>query len=310
MIQKLFNFALALIFIILVILFAYKMTLTPDVVSVPVQDSSAEATKEKSDVANTVARDNIQQVIKDYIMNNPEVIVQSLEGLHNKKLDESTRKTTDYLRENKAQIEEAEFPPILGNPNGDIVIVAFYDYNCSFCKKANDYENEIIASDPGVKVVLRPIPILGGTSTYAAKIAIAVQRVSSNNFLNVHNELMRMKEISEENVKTMLAKYSIDYSLIENEVNSYSVRQIIAKNFDLAKELGIKGTPSYVINGNFAPGLIPTEKFKSIIVQLRASAQETPASVQEHPKEHQEEEAPSAEDKSSNASDTKSVTDK
>ena len=79
-------------------------------------------------------------MIKDYIMNNPEVIVQSLEGFHNKKLDESTRKTTDYLQKNKAQNEEAESPPILGNPNGDIVVVAFYDYNCSFCKKANDYE--------------------------------------------------------------------------------------------------------------------------------------------------------------------------
>lgn len=306
MIQKLFNFALALIFIILVLLFAYKMSLTPDVVSVPVHSSSAESTEEKKDVADTVAKDEIQQMIKDYIMNNPEVIMQSLEGFHNKKLDESTRKTTDYLQKNKAQIEEAESPPILGNPNGDIVVVAFYDYNCSFCKKANDYENEIIASDSGVKVVLRPIPILGGTSTYAVKIALAVQRVSSNNFLNVHNELMKMQEISEENVKTMLAKYSIDYSLIENEVNSYSVRQIIAKNFDLAKELGIKGTPSYIINGNFAPGLIPTEKFKSIIVQLRASAEEIPSSVEKP----QEEDVPSAEDKSNNEPDTKGVTDK
>jgi protein-disulfide isomerase len=306
MIQKLLNFALALIFIILVILFAYKMTLTPDAVSVPVRASSTEATAEKKDAADTVAKDDIQQMIKDYIMNNPEVIVQSLESLHNKKLDESTRKTTDYLQENKAQIEEAESPPVLGNPNGDIVVVAFYDYNCSFCKKANDYENEIIASDPGVKVVLRPIPILGGTSTYAAKIAIAVQRVSNNNFLNVHNELMKMKEISEENVKIMLAKYNIDYSLIENEVNSYSVRQIIAKNFDLAKELGVKGTPSYVINGNFAPGLIPTEKFKSIIVQLRASAEEAPPSVEKQ----QEETVPSAEDKSNNEQEAPSVTDK
>jgi protein-disulfide isomerase len=306
MIQKLLNFALALIFIILVILFAYKMTLTPDAVSVPVRASSTEATAEKKDAADTVAKDDIQQMIKDYIMNNPEVIVQSLESLHNKKLDESTRKTTDYLQENKAQIEEAESPPVLGNPNGDIVVVAFYDYNCSFCKKANDYENEIIASDPGVKVVLRPIPILGGTSTYAAKIAIAVQRVSNNNFLNVHNELMKMKEISEENVKIMLAKYNIDYSLIENEVNSYSVRQIIAKNFDLAKELGVKGTPSYVINGNFAPGLIPTEKFKSIIVQLRASAEEAPPSVEKQ----QEETVPSAEDKSNNEQEAQSVTDK
>lgn len=303
MIQKLFNFALALIFITLVILFAYKMTKTPDVVSVSVHDSSAESVEKKNSAANS--KEDMQQVIKDYIMNNPEVIVQSLEGLHNKKLAESTKKTSDYLQENKAQIEEAESPPILGNPKGDIAVVVFYDYNCSFCKKANEYENEIISSDQGVKIILRPIPILGGTSAYAAKIALAVQKVSSKNFLNVHNELMQMKEITEENVKTMLAKYSIDYALVENEVNSYSVKQIIAKNFDLAKDLGIKGTPSYVINGNFAPGLIPTDKFKSIIVQLRASAEEFP-----HPEVKSTEAAPSVEGKDSkdsgvNATDKK-----
>lgn len=307
MIQKLFNFALALIFIILVILFAYKMTKTPEVVSASVHDSSTELAVEKKAVVATVAsKDDMQQVIKDYIMNNPEVIMQSLEGLHNKKLAESTQKTSDYLQENKAEIEEAESPPVLGNPKGDIVIVAFYDYNCSFCKKANEYENEIISSDQGVKIILRPIPILGGTSGYAAKIALAVQKVSGNNFLKVHNELMQMKEITEENVKAMLAKYSVDYTLVENEVNSYSVKQILAKNFDLAKELGIKGTPSYIINGNFAPGLIPTEKFKSIIVQLRASAEEIPSSVEKP----QEEDVPSAEDKSNNEPDTKGVTDK
>ena len=307
MIQKLFNFALALIFIILVILFAYKMTKTPEVVSASVHDSSTELAVEKKAVVATVAsKDDMQQVIKDYIMNNPEVIMQSLEGLHNKKLAESTQKTSDYLQENKAEIEEAESPPVLGNPKGDIVIVAFYDYNCSFCKKANEYENEIISLDQGVKIILRPIPILGGTSGYAAKIALAVQKVSSSNFLKVHNELMQMKEISEENVKAMLAKYSIDYTLVENEVNSYSVKQIITKNFDSAKELGIKGTPSYTINGNFAPGLIPTDKFKSIIVQLRTSAEETSNSAANTP----EKAASSVEDKSSNEVDTKSVTDK
>jgi len=306
MIQKLFNFALALIFIILVILFAYKTTLAPEVVSESVHDSSAEAIVGKKDTADAVlTKEDMQQVIKDYIMNNPEIIVQSLEGLHNKKLDESTRKAADYLQENKVQIEEAESPPILGNSNGDIVVVAFYDYNCSFCKKANEYENEIMASDPGVKVVLRPIPILGGTSAYAAKIALAVQRVSSNNFQNVHNELMKMKEISEENVKTMLTKYGIDYTLVENEVNSYSVKQIIAKNFDLAKELGIKGTPSYVINGHFAPGLIPTDKFKSIILQLRASTVPVP-----DVKPTVVGEPPAAEENKADKTDANSVTDK
>ena len=88
---------------------------------------------------------------------------------------------------------------------------------------------------------------------------------------------------------------SINFDCTVNEIN-----------FDLAKELGVKETPSYVINGNFAPGLIPTEKFKSIIVQLRASAEEAPPSVEKQ----QEETVPSAEDKSNNEQEAQSVTDK
>ena len=282
MTQKLFNLTLALIFFALVLLFAYKMTNSPEVVSAAMPDSENTA-KHTGNIDSNELKSQMQAIVKDYIMNNPEVIVSSLEGLHSKNLAESNKKAANYLQDNKAHIEEVDSPPIMGNPNGDIVIVVFYDYNCSFCKKAHTHENEIVNMDPGVKIILRPIPILGTNSLYAAKVALAVQKVSSNNFLNVHNELMGMKEINVDNVKAMLGKYNIDYNIVENEVNSYALQSIVDKNIKIAKEVGINGTPSYVINNNFIAGLIPTDKFKAIIMQLRASIKKPEANLEATP---------------------------
>ncbi|GAB4162594.1 MAG: DsbA family protein [Rickettsiaceae bacterium] len=272
--HKFFNLSLALIFLTLVILFAYKEVKKTEVLTVSVNEPSTEQTTEQSNKLPStdtgLGKTEIQQVIKDYLMDNPEVIIASLEGLNTKKLTESVQKASEYLKQNRNLVEQEDAPPVFGNPDGDITIIVFYDYNCSFCKKASEYENELIASDPGVKVILRPIPILGESSLYATKVALAVQKISAENFRAIHNDLMKMKDINVESVKSLLAKYKIEYSLVENEVNSHAIKQLINKNFDFAKGLGIKGTPSYIINGNFAPGLIPIDKFKNIIIQLRA----------------------------------------
>ena len=195
--------------------------------------------------------------------------------MQNQKIEESAEKASKYLKENRQNIEEVDSPPVIGNSKGDISVVVFYDYNCSFCRQANEFSNEILASDNGVKVILRPIPILGGTSMYAAKVALAVQKISKEKFQAIHNDMMRLKPLNEDSVRKLMAKYAIDYSLVENEVNSYAIKQLINKNFELAKGLGIKGAPSHVINGNYIPGLITVDKFKMIISQIRAASNQT-----------------------------------
>ncbi len=281
MLRKLFNLILGLMLIGLAVLFSYKMANTPETVKVQVTEENNARENAKKTQAAELTKDEVQQVIKDYIIANPELLVQALEGLQTKKIAESTKKATEYIKANKEQIESAESPPVLGNPDGDIVMVAFYDYNCAYCRKANEVENEIIAQDKGIKIVLRPIPILGEKSVYAAKVALAIHKVSPQNFVAIHNELMKIAEINEVNVKAILLKYNIDYSMVENEINSFSVKQILDKNFNLAKELGIKGTPSYIINGNFIPGMIPADKLKGFVAQLRASSEEGPTPVEE-----------------------------
>jgi protein-disulfide isomerase len=190
-------------------------------------------------------------------------------------MEDSNKQTTNYLLENKSTVEEEGSPPVLGNKDGDITIVVFYDYNCSFCKQANQITNELLANDPKIQVILRPLPILGGTSMYATQIALAAHKISEEKFHLIHNEMMKMKPITEEGLKALLLAHDIDYKIVDNEINSFSIKQLIAKNFELAKSLGIKGAPSYVVNGIFIPGLIDKEKFSSIILELRQIAAQT-----------------------------------
>ncbi len=271
MAQKIFNSFLIIIFITLVALFAYKQSNNPPQATASLRDIAPVAAA-SSNNSDSLSKQEIEKIVEDYILNNPGKIIQSLEGMQKKKLQESAKVTSEYLSKNKDKIENVDSPPFFGNKDGDIKIVVFYDYNCSYCRKGNQYTNDIVKSDPNVKVILRPIPILGGTSMYAAKVALAVQKISQEKFPAIHNDLMSMKSIDERSVKVLMSKHGIDYSIVENEVNSHALKQLITKNFELAKGLGINGAPSYIVNGNFIPGLIPVERFKAMILQIRADS--------------------------------------
>ncbi len=277
MLRNIFNFALAITFIVLVALYAYKVVNKPEITKVPISDSK----QQKEDIAksektqSSYTKEEIELIVKNYIIDNPDILVTSLENMHKKKVLESTEKANKYLETNRDKIETSGNPPILGNKDGDISIIVFYDYNCTFCKKANIETNKIISSDPGVKIILRPIPILGGTSLYAAKASLAIQKISAENFPAIHDDMMQMKVLDEVSIKKLMEKYNIDYSIVENEINSYSTKQLITKNYNLARSLNISGAPSYIINGIFVPGFIPEDKFKQIILQIRASEDST-----------------------------------
>ena len=278
--QKIFTNILLGILLILVALFAYKILRKPEIVQTSLNNTQPDEEKVDQRVLNEpkLSEEELNTKIHDYILNHPEVLVESLEAMQRKKIEESNKQTADYLLQNKSNIENDGLPPVFGNKDGDITVVVFYDYNCSFCKQANLITNEILESDTGVKIILRPLPILGGTSMYATKVALAVHKISEEKFPLIHNEMMKMKPITEEGIKALLVANQIDYQIVENEINSFAIKELVAKNFDLAKNLGIKGAPSYVVNGIFIPGLVDKEKFTSIIGELRQIAEQAKTS--------------------------------
>ena len=221
--------------------------------------------------SSNFTKNDIEHIIKDYILNNPNLIIESLEIIKKKKLSEAANKSTEFLKKNKDLLIVEGYPPILGNDKADISIIIFYDYNCSFCKKANIVINKLLKNDNNIKIILRPIAILGDTSMYAAKVSLALNKINKKLFHEMHNDLISLKSINPKSVKQLLKKYKIDYAIVENELNSYSMQKLIAKNFELAGKLGIKGAPSYIINEFFIPGFIDFDQFQKIIMQIRSS---------------------------------------
>lgn len=307
-IHKLLTGLLVLTFTALVALFTYKTFVNPEIVKADIkstvipQDKQQDKQKEKQvgpekaaqaeETPPALAAQPAAQVmhneelegegieakisedfdtkVKDYILNHPEDIVKSLEGLQQKKIEESSKKSEHYLKDNKAVIENDGIAPIIGNYEGDVTIVVFYDYNCSYCKKGTEALEQVMETDNNIKVVLRPIPILGGTSLYLAKIALAIHKISPEKFQIIHHELMQLnRPIAEAAVKELIAKHDIDYAMVENEINSYSIRELINRNLDLAQNIDLKGAPSYVINGRFFPGLLDFNRLKNIIAEMR-----------------------------------------
>ncbi|MGC0371902.1 MAG: hypothetical protein DGJ47_000603 [Rickettsiaceae bacterium] len=267
MISRFLNLSLVLIFLTLVSLFVYREMSKPTTAS-----ASIGSTQPQKDV--NINKDEVDKIVQAYIQDHPEEIVQSLENLqmqqHHKKAQELSKKSDNYIKSHGTDLQKASNPPILGNPDANIKIVTFFDYNCSYCKKSHKVDMELLKQDKNVQLILRPIPILGDRSDYAIKVAMAVWKIAPNIFPEFHADIMKVKKTDNDFIKALVSKYEIDYATIKAELDSEEMNAKIAQNFEFARNMGIKGTPSYVVNDHFIPGLISLDQMKQIIMQIRA----------------------------------------
>jgi protein-disulfide isomerase len=219
---------------------------------------------------NSVSKAEVQEIVKTYILNNPEAIIESLEEMQKRKIQEMKTKVQSLIQGKKPDLENSTHSPFYGNDKGDIVIVEFYDYNCGYCKKANNILSELIAADTGVKVILKPLPILGETSEYAAKIALAVFNSRPDKFKAFHDDMMNLKSFTKEALIDLCEKHQLEYSNIEDEMDKPEVKAEIQKIRDLAMEIEINGAPAFIINGEPYSGLLEMSRLQDIIKNIRS----------------------------------------
>ncbi len=268
--RKLLNSTLLFIFIVLLFAFIYKVSFAPEAFRISTDDSKYVTTKTVDEDGKVmISKQEIESIVKEYLINNPEIMVTVAEELQRRKIEESSKKADDYIKENIEDVADEGNPPVFGNEKGDITVVLFYDYNCSYCKQANIEINKVLKEDPNVEFVMRPIPILGGSSMYSAKVALALSKISPENFHDIHNDMMKMRPVNQESIKAMVKKYEIDYAILENEINSFSIQKLINNNLELAKNIGLKGAPSQIINGNFIAGMLESDKYHLIFKEIR-----------------------------------------
>jgi protein-disulfide isomerase len=160
--------------------------------------------------------------------------------------------------------------PVTGNPNGDITIVEYFDYNCPYCRKIAPEIRQVVQDDGKVKLVLKDWPILGPVSVIASRMALAAKY--QDKFIQAHDALIGVSsKLTEPRIGELLAGAGIDVDRLTRDLaaNGKAIDTIIARNSDQAMAFGFKGTPSFIVGKFRVPGILTMAQFEQVIADAR-----------------------------------------
>ncbi len=164
--------------------------------------------------------------------------------------------------------------PVRGNPEGDVTIVAFTDYNCPYCRKGDAYLSALIAADPNVRVVYKDWPILAKSSLTAAKVAIAAQW--QGKYAEVHEALMRMvaRPASDQDISRAVVASGIDVAQLNRDLDRRDgeIVALLKRTMAEAEALQLKGTPVYVIGPFVMANALDASGFRQVVDDARKAA--------------------------------------
>ena len=213
-------------------------------------------------------RQAIEQVVRDYLLKHPEVIVEAIEELQKRERADEERKAKQGLAQNKAKLFSDPASPVAGNPNGDVTLVEFFDYQCGYCKSVLSDVQRLIKDDGKLKFVFKELPILGPASVTAAKAALASR--GQGKYEAFHNALMSHRgPLDEATILKVATSVGLDTDRLRKDMESPEVQQAIGANLALAEQLGIRGTPGFVVGERVVPGAIKLDDMKKLVAEAR-----------------------------------------
>jgi len=211
----------------------------------------------------------IEKIVRDYLMEHPEVILQAVDAMQERQKTAEAEQARKALTENKQELLRNPADPVIGNPQGDVTVVEFFDYQCGYCKAVQADTQSLIKGDPKLRFVLKEFPILGPASLVASKAALASR--GQGKYVEFHNALMAQRGQLDEAVIMRLAKsVGLDTDRLKKDMESPDVLKVIAANQALAEKLSIRGTPAFVFGDELVPGAIKLDDMKRLTDAARA----------------------------------------
>ena len=209
--------------------------------------------------------------IRAYLMANPEVLVDAMAELERKQDSQRDTQAQKAIQDNQAALLNDPETPFTGNPNGDVTIVEFSDYQCPYCKKAHSAVKSTLAADGKVKLVYKDLPILGDASKIAAVAALASIKQGKHDAF--HDALMaNTAKLDADLIFKIAASVGIDVAQLRKDMEDPKIKDIIARNMALAEDLGVRGTPAFVIGKQFVPGAVDAKTLQQMIDEARKGA--------------------------------------
>jgi len=216
-------------------------------------------------------RQEIKNLVQQYLLDNPKVILESVQRLQDQEQAAKRAHTKNALTLSHQKLNNDPDSPVAGNPKGDVTVVEFFDYRCGYCKKVHPSIMKSIETDKNVRYVFKEFPILGPESVVASKAALAVSRVSPTKYYAYHNIVMGARgSLTKTALLKMAADVGVNPDTVEKEMASPEIENIIKKNYALAQSLNISGTPAFVIGDQLVPGAMDYGTLERMIAEIRA----------------------------------------
>ena len=225
-----------------------------------------------SGVAQALTEDQVKALVLDTIRENPKIVVEALQMLELEQQEAQAQAARHFLNEQRDLLENDPNAPVIGNPDGSVTVVEFFDYNCPYCRNAKVELDSLTSADPDVRVVLREWPVLGEGSVFAARAALAARE--QGKYEEFHNALMTMQGRAEEqSVLRVAASVGLDVDQLRLDMDAPEITEHLQVSSGLGRALGFTGTPSFVIGENLAPGMIRAEQMSALVDAARATSE-------------------------------------
>jgi protein-disulfide isomerase len=193
------------------------------------------------------------EIIKDYLIKNPEIMLEVQNAYDEKSQKEQDAKLKEFMAKNAKDIYRAPDSSVAGDPNGDVTVVEFFDYNCGYCKRGLPEVQKLVNEDKKVRFVFKELPILSPGSIEAARVALAVRR--QGKYWEFHQALLGSKGLANEASALKVAEsLGLDMAKLKADMASDTVKSELQSDLQLAKQLGINGTPHFLVGDKSIPG--------------------------------------------------------
>ena len=213
-------------------------------------------------------RKAIEAIIHDYLMQNPEVLIEALREAEAKANSDADIKAAQVLRDRRHEVFDDPATPVGGNPQGDVTVVEFFDYRCPYCKQVQPALQKLLDQDRKLRFVYKEFPVLGEQSDIAAHAALAARL--QGRYEAFHDAMMAAKgQISEEVVYRVAGSVGLDIDRLKRDMTDPEIDRALSANRALAKALELRGTPGFIIGDHIVPGAIDLDALKTMVADAR-----------------------------------------
>ena len=213
----------------------------------------------------------IRQLVRDYLLSNPEILIEAAQVYRERQQEMQQQQVDEVLTSRRDELDRDPDSPVVGNPDGDVVVVEFFDYRCPYCKRMTDILAQLIEEDPNLRLVMKEYPILSQESLNAARAALAAQR--QGKYESFHFALMEGGGgFTDDEIMAVADSVGLDVAQLQADMQDPEIEAALRRNHGLAERIGVSGTPAFIVGDVLLPGAVSLEQLRALIAEARAKA--------------------------------------